>query len=218
MLGGRPSSLPDLIEIVFEVKPMSLQRLKNLNEALSFLKGELSEGMTLAKLVLGEIDFTQGQLFGWMPVATDQDAIENFQWSPRLSGDEEQDFCRFVQAFIQDAHCAVILQDTENWNFEGDKYEALAAKYDDELYWYIAGADLSEEDVMNLTGMPILPYPWCGFFYIGASATRKPRLTEIDLQEIVKTLVGVAVGAFDHRSYVLWWGDRRPLPVNRSSN
>jgi len=197
---------------------MSMQLIRNFNKALSFLKGELSEGMTLAKLALREIDFTRGQMFGWFPLATDQDAIENFQWSLRLSGDEEQDLCWFVQAFIQDAHCAVILQDTENWNFEGDKYEGLAAKYDNELYWYIVGADLSEEDVMNLTGMPILPYPWCGFFYTGAPESRKQALTRIDLQEIVKTLVGVAVGAFDHESYVLWWSDRRPLPVNVSSD
>jgi hypothetical protein len=194
---------------------MSLQRIKNFNEALVFLKGELSEGMALAKLVLGEIDFTQGQMFTWMPSTTDQDAIQSFGGSRRLAGDEERDFCRFVQAFVQDALCAVILQDTENWNFEGDKYEELAAKYDDELYWYIVGAELSEEDVMNLTGMPILPYPWCGFFYTGASGTRKRRLTMIDLQEIVKTLVGVAVGAFDHQSYVLWWSNNRPLPAGQ---
>jgi|SRR5579863_5404078 len=197
---------------------MSMRRIRDFNKALSFLKGELSEGMTLAKLVLREIDFTKGQMFAWMPLATDQDAIEGFQWSRRLSGDEEKDFCRFVKAFIQDMHCALILQDTENWNFEGDKYEGLAAKYDNELYWYIVGADLSEEDVMNLTGMPILPYPWCGFFYTGASTTRKQKLTRNDLQEIVNTLVGVAVGAFDNRSYVLWWSNSRPLPVDDRSD
>jgi hypothetical protein len=182
------------------------------------LKGELSEGMALAKLVLDEIDFVRGRMFCWTPLATNQEAIENFQWSRRLSGSEEHEFCRFIQAFIQDPNCSVILQDTENWNFEGDEYEALASKYDEELYWRIEGTELSERDVSNLTGMPILPYPWCGFFHTGASATRKQRLTEIDLQEIVKTLVGVAVSAFDNGSYLLWWSNSRPLPVNRNSN
>src|SRR5579864_5211787 len=130
---------------------MSMRRIRNFNKGLSYLKGELSEGMTLAKLVLREIDFTQGQMFVWMPLATDQDAIENFQWSQRLSGDELRDFGRFVQAFIKHPHCALILQDTENWNFEGDEYEGLAAKYNDELYWHVVGA-LSEEDVRHLLG------------------------------------------------------------------
>jgi hypothetical protein len=193
---------------------MSMQPIRKSKEAEaeSFLKDELSKGMTLAQLVLPEIDFTHGRMFTWIPATMDQDAIKNFQWEIRLSRDEEQDFGRFVHTYIKDPHCAFILQDTENWNFEGDEYEALAAKYNDELYWHIVGAGLSEEDVMNLLGTPILPYPWCGFFYTSALG-RKQKLTKIDLQEIVKTLVGVAVSAFDNGSYVLWWSNSRPLPV-----
>ena len=193
---------------------MSLQRIKDPEKAVSFLKGELSEGMALAKLVLREIDFSRGRMFGWMPSTTNQDAIEDYQFSRRLTGKEDREFCRFIQTFIQDPKCAVILQDTEYRDGDGDKYDGFASKYDDELYWQIHGADLSEDDVLNLTGKPYLPYPWCGFFYSGALATGKLRLPRIDLREIVKTLVGVAVGAFDHGSYVLWWSDSRPLPAD----
>src|ERR1700722_17225083 len=112
---------------------MSMQRLRNPVMALAFLKNELSEGMTLAKSVLGEIDFTQGRMFVWMPPTIDQDTIENFGRSRRLAGGEKQEFCRFVRGFIQEARCALILQDTENWSFEGDEYERLAAEYEDEL-------------------------------------------------------------------------------------
>ncbi len=192
---------------------MSLQYIRKSKEAEaeSFLKGELSKGMTLAQLVLPEIDFTQGQLFTWLRPETDQDAIEGFEESLRMSGDELRDFRRFVGAFIKVPHCALILQDTENWNFEGDKYEKMAAKYNDELYWHIMG-ELSEEDVGHLLGMPVLPYPWCGFFYTSAFGL-KPTLTRNDLQEIAKTTVGVAVNAFDNGSYVLWWRNSRPLPA-----
>jgi hypothetical protein len=190
-----------------------MQRLRNPVMALAFLKNELSEGMTLAKSVLGEIDFTQGRMFVWMPPTIDQDTIENFGWSRRLAGDEKQEFCRFVRGFIQEARCALILQDTENWSFEGDECERLAAKYEDELYWYVARTDLSEKDVMSLTQMPVLPYPWCGFFYTGAIETELQTLTNKDLKLIVKTIVGVAVRAFDNDSYVLWWSDARPLPA-----
>jgi hypothetical protein len=57
-------------------------------KAESFLKDELFKGMTLAKLVLREIDFAQGQMFTWLPVAAEQYTIDDFEGSLRLSGDE----------------------------------------------------------------------------------------------------------------------------------
>jgi hypothetical protein len=193
---------------------MAMLRIRNSEQALNYLKGQLSEGMALARLALREVDFEKGEMYVWMPLTADQDAIENFKVSRRLSGDEDPEFCRFAWTFIQDPNCAVILQDTITWNTEGERYEALAAKYGDELYWYIAGADLSEVDVLRITGMAILPYPWVGVFYTDAPKVRKRELTENDLQEMVKSLVGIAVTAFDNCSYVLWWNTSSPLPIS----
>jgi hypothetical protein len=62
--------------------------------------------------------------------------------------------------------------------------------------------------------MAILPYPWVGVFYTDAPKVRKRELTENDLQDMVKSLVGIAVTAFDNCSYVLWWNTSSPLPVS----
>jgi len=42
-------------------------------------------------------------------------------------------------------------------------------------------------------------------------------LSDTDLDEIVKTLSGVAVGVFDQESFLLWWSDRLPTPTDLNS-
>ena len=79
--------------------------------------------------------------------------------------------------------------------------------YGDEVYWRIAGAGLSEDDILNLLGAPVLPYPLCVFLHLANSADTKSELADPDLAEIVSRLVGVAVGAFDTDSFLLWWRD-----------
>jgi hypothetical protein len=71
----------------------------------------------------------------------------------------------------------------------------------------IAGAGLSEDDIMNLLGAPVLPYPLCVFLHLANSADAKSELNDPDLAEIVGRLVGVAVAAFDTDSFLLWWRD-----------
>jgi hypothetical protein len=98
-------------------------RIRNSEQALNYLKGQLSEGMALTRLALREVDFEKGEMYVWMTLTADQDAIENFKFSRRLSGDEDPEFCRFAWTFIQDPNCAVILQDTITWNTEGERYD-----------------------------------------------------------------------------------------------
>lgn len=190
---------------------MSMQRIKNQDKAVAFLKGELAEGTTLARLALNQIDFSRGRMYAWLPSTINQDAIENFRFSLRLSGDEDREFCKFTQAFIQDQTCGMILQDTEPRNVDDDVSAALAAEYNGELYWHVKGAHVSEGDILNAVGAAYLPYPWCGFFHLSALTVSNRTLTAIDLQAIVNTVVGVAVAAFDTDSYLLWWSDSRPL-------
>ena len=192
---------------------MSMHHIKDHDKALAFLKGELAEGTTLARLALTQVDFSRGRMYAWLAPTINPDSIKNFRFSLRLSGDEDREFCRFTSAFIQGPNCGMILQDTEPRNVEDDVSVALAAEYIGELYWHCRDAHVSEGDILNAAGAPYLPYPWCGFFHLSALTTGNRILTAIDLQAIVNTVVGVAVAAFDTGSYLLWWSDNRPLPA-----
>lgn len=127
------------------------------------------------------------------------------------------EFAQFVKAFIENPVGGLLLEDTGKWYPfpKGDPFEVAATRYNQELYWRISGPHLSVEDIAYLTGMPILPYPWCGFFHESAGVLGKAELTGDDLNDIVKALAGIAIGAFDHTSYVLWWKESRPLPSKR---
>jgi hypothetical protein len=195
---------------------MSMQQIVDIDKAVAFLRQELSEGTTLAKLVLDRIDFSQGRYFAWTPSTTDQTKISDFRWSVRLSPDAEQrDFARFVKAFTRNSNRAVIIQDIVSDNiYEDDEFRHLAIRYNGELYWRIEG-DLSEDDILLLIRGPVLPYPWTGFFYSRDSLGLKAQLKDADLHDIVRNLFGVAVGAFDADSFLMWWDNRFELPPYR---
>ena len=85
--------------------------------------------------------------------------------------------------------------------------------YNDELYWVISGTDLLESDILALLGQPILPYPSSAFFYAVESQNQKSHFKESDLEHVANSLLGVAVRAFDTRSFLIWWReDLRPFP------
>jgi hypothetical protein len=52
------------------------------------------------------------------------------------------------------------------------------------------------------------------FFYLRREAKKSSELSDADLDDIVRTLTGVAVGVFDQESFLLWWNGRIPVPVD----
>ncbi|HSR56843.1 MAG TPA: hypothetical protein VLL57_01570, partial [Candidatus Binataceae bacterium] len=48
-------------------------------------------------------------------------------------------------------------------------------------------------------------YPSIAFFYVGGISAPKTALSVADLEYVVQNLVGVAVGAFDECSFLMWW-------------
>jgi hypothetical protein len=205
----RASDLMPFVDIVDEQR------------AAEYVKGELSGGTTLAKLVASSIDLSRGRYRVAMPETQDQLKEFNLRWETfRLTGDEEVLFGRVIKTFVRIPECAVILQDTlksiSDAYMPDMPYRALAIPYQKEVYWTVTGSEMAElsDDAMGDLINHASFWPFSAFFYIEGISRAKSELNDGDLQLIVNRLVGLAVGAFDDRSYLVWWRDDvRPFPL-----
>ncbi len=189
--------------------------------AAEYVKDQLSQGSTLAKLVARSIDLSRGRYRVGMPGTKDQATQFDFRWETfRLAGDEEKLFARAIKMFVRNPKNGVILQDTmksiSDPCMSDAPYRTLAITYAKELYWTIAGAELAKlsDDAMGDIINHASFWPFSAFFYVDGISKTKRELNDADLQLIVEQLVGLAVGAFDDRSYLVWWReDLGPFPL-----
>ncbi len=199
---------------------MAIYMVTNLLEARSYIADELAQGKTLANLVRDRVDFLQGQFYFEKSQRVDQTELDFRSGNLPSSGKEEMVLARLIKSFIQEPNCAVLLQETQMDPSElpGWEYASLAAFYDGEIYWRIEGQKLatrSDDEMLKIVRSASF-YPFSAFFYINKSQNEKTKLEYDDLEEIVNTLIAVAVGAFDDRSFLIWWRDGSvpfPLPV-----
>lgn len=192
--------------------------------ATEYVKDQLSQGATLANMIARSIDLSHGHYRVAMPETEEQAGDFDLRWETfRLAGDEEFTFARLIKSFVRNEECDVILQDmntsTSYPYFSKLPYRNLAKLYGTELYWNVADsklANLTDDEMSGLINHASF-WPFSAFFYIDGISKTKSELNDADLQSIVNHLVGVAVGAFDDRSYLIWWReDLRPFPTQPS--
>ena len=90
---------------------MSIKRIPNSSQALMYLQKELSEGSSLAKLVLSRTSFAQGNFFAGIPDGVDQSQLD---FSSSMGGlrDQPSAFAHAIKLFIDGPHHYVLLEDT----------------------------------------------------------------------------------------------------------
>ena len=192
--------------------------------AAEYVKGQLSQGTTLSRLVVRSADLWGGHFRVAMPESKNQGADFDLRWDTRLGGDEEAIFARLIKSYIRHDRCGVILQDTEtsvNYPYFAKlQYKRLAKTFDEEVYWSVAETklvDLSDDEMGTVINYASF-WPFSAFFYTDVPL-EKSALTNADFQSIMRQLVGIAVGAFDDRSYLVWWrDDLLPFPGQPSPN
>jgi hypothetical protein len=190
------------------------QELRNPSETEKYMADQLSEGTTLARLVLRGIDFALGKFRVAMPEMVKQAPLLDFRsGNVHLAGDEEEMFASVINSFIREPNSALLIQDSEAsisdpW-LQSFPHREFAIPYRGELYWRIAGAtlaNLSEDQMLEaINGASY--FPWLGFFYFNGVPQTKTMLTGADLEHVASNLVGVAAGALDYRSFLVWWRD-----------
>jgi hypothetical protein len=204
---------------------MPIREIADVAGAERYMREQLTDGTTLAHLVLNRIDFSRGKFRIAMPGTVDQTPPFDFKSMRRLDGDEEMAVARVMKSFISDPNCVVLMQETqleisdrfstENWFLTKNWHENLALSYKNEPYWPVVGPELariSDEQMLTVV-RSASAYPFSAFFYVGTVPTSKT-LTDRDLERILTELVGVAVDALDSRSLLLWWReDLRPFPT-----
>jgi hypothetical protein len=199
---------------------VAFQELRNPSQAEKYMADQLSEGTTLARLVLKGIDFALGRFRVAMPETVEQAPLLDFRsGNVHLAGDEEEMLAGVINSFIREPNCALLIQDSEAsmldpW-LQSFPHRELAIPYSGELYWRIAGAtlaNLSKDQMLEVINGASY-FPWLGFFYFNGVPQTKTVLTDADLEHVARNLVGLAAGALDYRSFLIWWrDDLRPFP------
>ena len=198
---------------------MAIRLLENLSGVEEYVRRELSDGTTLARKVLDCIDFKMGRFRLIAPEALDLSQPLQLQW--QLSGlddDENLIFARVVKRFVRASQCGVLLQETQGTIDELRPIDdaKLLIPYREEVYWSVTGphlVDLSDDETLVVINSASF-FPFAAFFYVDGVSSDRRALTDDDLGHVVRTLCGLAVGAFDDRSFLIWWrDDLRPFPA-----
>jgi hypothetical protein len=200
---------------------MPIRKLEILTGVEDYLRHELSDGTTLARMVLDRTDLKFGSFRIAAPAGMDLSRPVELSWEPAgLKGNEELLFAGVVNSYIRDPRCAVLLQETQFSMSElrrlGLTHAKSLIRHGDEVYWSVAGSEvakLSDEGMLELINSASF-YPFAAFFYVDGIPSTRGALTDDDLEHVVATLCGLAVGAFDQRSFLIWWrDDLRPFPA-----
>jgi len=191
--------------------------------AIDYFINELKGGTSVAARAKAALDFKQGRFLVALPEGTDSAALQDFAQSGylRFGYRGMPTLARLAKAFAIEYRGAVLLQDTqaspgEHW-LNTYKYRSHVVRFSHEIYWQISNPDMSDEDMVGLLNSASL-YPFTAFFYISEGLSGKTELQDADLDRVVSGISGIAVGAFDEESFLLWWKDRLPLPVGIETN
>jgi hypothetical protein len=194
-----------------------LQRITEPKAALAYIKGQLAQGMGLAKMILQRTDLELGHVFVEMRDAWTPDIADFDVECVRLSRDEKRVLAILAKTFLERSDFSVLIQD---WDLS---YSSKFPDMDEEevrnlvvngrdVYWRISHGSYTDDQLEKFIWGPT-PYPLTVFFYRSPGDNRRPQLSSGDLERIHNELVGFAVGAFDARSFLRWWDtERMPLP------
>lgn len=199
---------------------MKIEPVPDVLQATKYMMAELADGTTLARLALQTIDFSKGCFRVAVPKELDENQALDFRYYFHLDGDEPTALARLVKAFIIDPDHAVLVQDycaspSDSWLRECE-YRQLVRVCNNEVYWAVEGAELarvSDDEMLKIVNMGSV-YPFSCFFHLRSSCGEETGSAVPDLNRVAQSLFGVAVEAFDARSFLFWWrDDLMPFPL-----
>lgn len=204
-------------------KQMPFVEIEDVDHAAAYLREQLVAGSSLAQLVERSVNLSIGRSRVAMPRNVSQRGDFDLRWDTfSLSGDEDGLFAQVVKSFIQNQSCGVFFQtevQTTYPAFSSLPHRAPAKVYQQEVYWFAQGPELSrlsEDQILDVVYDSSF-WPFSAFFCLSDFSNHKHDLSDSDLLRIAQNLAGIAVGAFDDRSYLVWWrDDLRPFPVIES--
>lgn len=190
--------------------------------SLRCILDELEDGMTLSAKVKEKVNFVRGRFVVALPESIQLSPSLNFAETLYLQAESNYrpSVGSIIKTFIADPRHAVFLQDIitsikDKW-LKSYQWRNRAFSYKDEVYWQLVGPETSGQEFEDVLAQATL-LPFSAFFYERGPQDFKSGLNDTDLDEIIRTLAGVVVGAFDEDSFLIWWNDRAPLPVKVES-
>ncbi|HEY6418988.1 MAG TPA: hypothetical protein VIX59_08295 [Candidatus Binataceae bacterium] len=199
---------------------MKIQKLRDVSRARDYVMGHIPFGFkVVARLTQNRSNFERGSFFVISPDTVDAESLANLGWSiPMVDRSVAiQLLGKVVKGFISNENNAVLLHDfasaVSDPGWDEYKYKDRATTYQGEICWVLKGPDTSDHEIEELISDWSSYFPVSGFFSAASAPERKKVLTDADLEELARNLIGVVVDIFDGDSFALWWReDLRPFP------
>jgi hypothetical protein len=200
-----------------------MERLFNIYEmtaklpARDYFLRQLAAGGCLARQIGAKTEFGRGRFYVALPKDVDESALRNFDSCPfpHVAGAGDETLAHVVKSHVLRADHAVLVQDTlsaiTDPEIESERQRGRVVTYNREVYWRISDRDLSDPEILRVLRCGS-HYPFSVFFCVGGEPHKKVELDDSGIAEIMRTITGVAVGALDEESFVLWWSSRFPIP------
>lgn len=178
--------------------------------------------MTLSAKVKEKVNFVSGRFVVALPESIQLSPSLNFAETLYLRAESNYrpSVGSIIKTFIADPGHTVFLPDIitsikDEW-LKSYQWRNRAFSYKDEVYWQLVGPGTSGQQFEDVLEQGTL-FPFSAFFYDRGPQDFKSVLNDTDLDEIVRSLVGIIVGAFDEDSFLIWWNGGAPLPVKVES-
>ena len=190
---------------------MLLRPVRQSDELMAYLLGQLDEG-AVAQKVRDRIDPRKGSFFAILPEGLEPEQVENWAWERPEVGypqDPAAVLCNVVKEFLLDGHYRAFGLDTDAAPGDIDYSSPNLVTYRGVPGWEVRGPNATNREVEEVASL-------CPFYPIYFYRSGSPKRTALDDQavdEIAENLLGLAVGALDLETYLIWWRtDLMPLP------
>jgi len=199
-------------------KLFNLHEITGNSATRAHLVRQLEGGTTLTSRIRASTDFARGRLLIALPEGVELTQLSDFEsggWFRYVSGAGQETLARVLKWFLADREHGVLLQDTQahvtdGW-LQGYEYRHHIVTYNEEIYWRLTDSGTSEDEVLGVIASASV-YPSSAFLYV-SDLERRTELDDHDLQKVIDTLAGIAVGAFDEDSFLLWWAYQALPPL-----
>lgn len=184
---------------------MLLRSMERSDKVVEYILKQLEDnGTMVARTVREKIDLGKGSFFVILPEELDPEQIENWAWQRPEVGypqDPAAVLCTVVKRFLADEHYRVFGQDVDAPPEEANDFPRNLVTYGSVLGWELRGSDSTDKEIEDV----VLLGPFYALYFYRSNSPKRTRLDDQDVDEIADSLLGLAVGALDLETYLIWW-------------
>ncbi len=169
----------------------------------------------VARKIRAHLDAARGSFFALLPEGLEPQRVKHWADPMREVGYPQNPralLYNIVGRFLRDPKSRVLGQEPDRPpEWPADYSTKNLVRHHDELGWELRGPSITESEIEDsLRGVSSLPYV---LYFYRSDSPKRNSLDDRAVDEISENLVGLAVGALNEKTFLMWWRtDLMPFP------